>query len=56
VGELTPVKLSSGGVVKLVSVGATTPPKPLLQMQLELDMRPELGRLKRGFASKNAQF
>ena len=38
-GELTPVKLSSGGVVKLVSVGTTAPPKPLLQTQLELEAR-----------------
>ena len=41
--ELTPVKLSSGGVVKLVSVlvsvGTTAPPKPLLQTQLELEAR-----------------
>jgi hypothetical protein len=45
VGELTPVKLGSDGVVKLVSVGTTEPPKLLLQAQLELEDRVGIGRL-----------
>ena len=42
-GELTPVKLGSDGVVKLVSVlvsvGTAAPPKPLLQAQLGMEAR-----------------